>query len=145
MGGHEDEDVDTEDANKGNVHILSFAKAKKIIRDRDDWMVLQLHHVAGSQTWSELQFMAAKAKMATPEEQEADIRAAIQRLKDGVAANQAKAGICPADPQYQKDSEWLDKQIVELVASWDLDMFRTELPGIREVGEHMDVIPIQQG
>jgi hypothetical protein len=49
MDADEDEDEAKE---KGNVQILSFAKTKKVIRDRADWMVLQLHHVAGSETWT---------------------------------------------------------------------------------------------
>jgi hypothetical protein len=144
-GGMDADEDDNDAKEKGNVQILSFAKAKKVIRDRDDWMVLQLHHVAGSDTWTELQFMAARAKMASPEEQEADIRAAITRLKDEVAANHSRNQIQPVDPQYQKDYEELDKKIVELVATWGTDMFRTELPGIREVGEPMEAIPTQPG
>jgi transposase InsO family protein len=144
-GERESEDADSAAGQEGNVQILNFAKAKKIIRDRDDWMVLQLHHVAGSDQWTDVQFMAAKAKMATPEEQEADIRAAIQRLKDEVAANQAKSKVRTTDPQYNKDSEELDKKVVELVAAWGTDVFRTELPGIRDIGEPMEAIPTIPG
>jgi hypothetical protein len=144
-GGMEADEEGDEANEKGNVQILSFAKAKKVIRDRDDWMVLQLHHVTGSEDWTEFQFMAAKAKMASPEEQEADIRRAIQRLKDEVAANQQKNKVQPTDPQYKKDSEELDKKVVKLVAEWGTDMFRTELPGIREIGEPMEAIPTQPG
>jgi hypothetical protein len=89
--------------------------------------------------------MAAKAKMALPEEQEADIRRAIQRLKDEVAANQKKNKVHPTDPQYKRDSEELDKKVVKLVAEWGTDMFRTELPGVREIGEPMEAIPTQPG
>jgi hypothetical protein len=77
------------DAQIANVEILSYANAKRVIRERDDWMVVQLHHVAGSEDWNEMQFMAAKASVVSPEQQEADIRAAIQRLKAEIQRNQA--------------------------------------------------------
>jgi hypothetical protein len=86
----------------------------------------------------------ARAKMASPEEQEADIRAAIKWLKDEVAANQKKNNIQPADPQYKADSEELDKKMVKLVAEMGYGCIPDRTcRAFREIREPMEAIPAQ--
>jgi len=129
----------------GNVEILNFIEAKRVIKTRDDWMVLQLHHVVGSEDWNEAQFMAAKASVVTPEESEASVRAAIERLKDEVEANKLRPATEIPDPDHEEQSKWLDDEVVKLLDTVGDKVFREKLPGVRQEGEDVEAIPIVPG
>jgi len=127
------------------VEILNFIEAKRVIKTRDDWMVLQLHHVVGSEDWNEAQFMAAKASVVTPEESEASVRASIERLKAEVEANKLRPPKDIPDPDHEEQSKWLDGKVVKLIKTLGDKVFRDKLPGIRQEGEDVEAIPIVPG
>jgi len=138
---------DQEEEDQPNF-TLSYAQGSRVMKTRTDWYPIQVQHVQGSETWTELEFAAAKAKteVITPEQQAADVQAAINDLKASVAANNPpppeQRAPTPADEQQSK---WLDTKVQELITTYGDQVFREKLPGIRQQGENVEAIPTTPG
>jgi Retroviral aspartyl protease len=129
-----------------STFVLNHVQAKRMLRDRKDWQPIELQHESGSNTWTEAQFNAVKAKAQppTPEMQEADVRAAIKDLQDSIIKNTPADREPPApDPNYAAKSAWLDKELTKEIAAIGDKVFRTELPGIRQHGTPVEAIPTE--
>ncbi len=78
---------------------------------------------------------------------EKDVRACIEEIHKEVEATTPDI---PKEPQLTKEelekSEWLDQQVKEKILDhYAEDVFRENIPGIREQGEPIEAIPTPQG
>jgi Reverse transcriptase (RNA-dependent DNA polymerase)/RNase H-like domain found in reverse transcriptase/Retroviral aspartyl protease len=144
------EDINLEEEEANNI-LLTHAQAKRHLRSRDDWQVIEIHHVDGSDTWDEEDFeqvnaAKAKAQPPNPEKCEQDVQKAIDELK------QTLTGLSPSDttmpPLTQEEqalSDKLDESIKLKIDEFGDSVFRENLPGIRQQGDPIEAIPIPPG
>ena len=132
--------------------LLNKVQAKRIIRKGATCFVLDLQHVKGSEDWTEEQFAAASTqanpKDPTPAQQEQDVRDAIRELREEVQKCDPQSGT----PTPPSTTESLDPESIKLSADIEAlkkeygdDIFREELPGIRQHGEPIEAIPTIPG
>jgi hypothetical protein len=79
----------------------------------------------------------------TKEQLEKDVRAAIANLKNSVQQDTQQPS--PPDPEYEQKSAWLTEEINLKIHKIGDKVFRTDLPSIRNVGEHVEAIPTIPG
>jgi len=129
-------------------YVLSYAQGQRTIADRTDWVPIQLQFVEGSDKWTEADFAATKTKAQppSPEQQAEDVRKAIADLEKSIAENTPafpqSAAPTPADAVKSK---WLDEKVAELIKQYGDQVFREQLPGIRQHGENVEAIPTTPG
>jgi len=141
-----DGDASDIDPSTPESFVLNYTQAKRTLKKRSDWHVVELHHVEED---DEASVAAARATQPLPtqETRDEDVRSAISDLQAEVRRSDPTAlqpEVEPVDPPHPSSIQ-LSADIQKLRDEFGDTVFREELPGIRQHGEPVEAIPTVPG